>query len=100
MEKEDSMTIINSLATEPRAQLIPLIAKTGGFKKVFDLMKGTHYEMKVLRVDTVSSDVAKVYVNQNLSNGSTMQMRFDSLYYTVYRENGVWKLTALNSKKD
>jgi len=100
MEKEDSVTIINSLASKSKTQLLPLIAKAGGFKMVFDQMKGIHYDVKVLKIDTVSSDLAKVYVNQNLDNGSTMHMKFDSLYYTVYKEDGVWKLTALNSKKD
>jgi len=100
MEKEDSTTIINSLASGSKAELLPMIGKAGGFKMIFDQMKGTHYEVKVLKVDTLDSNRAKVYVNQNLDNGSTMHIKLDSLYYSVYKEDGVWKLLALNSKKD
>jgi hypothetical protein len=102
MSQEDSATVINSLTVEAKARILPMISQAGGFNMVFQATKGMHYDIKILNIDSATPGIAKVYVRQNMDQDSSsagIHLRMDSLYYTVRKEEGAWKLTSLSARK-
>jgi len=99
MAEGDSVAIINTLSSDAKVWLLPQINRVGGFQTLFIATKGMHYDTKILKVDTTSETTARVFVKQKFDEDSSIHIQLDSLYYSVRKEDGGWKLINLKAKK-
>ena len=99
MNAGDSVTIEDELLSTSKELILAKLRSMGGFKMMFVAMKGMHVDVKIIGIDSVSQAYTKVFTNQTIIKDSTINMKLDSLYYSLSKEkNGCWKLMTINAR--
>ena len=97
MNAQDSLGIENVLSNKSKQSIIPKIHEAGGFRKMFEAMKGMQMDVMIIGVDSASNP-AKIFTNQKIVKDTTIFMKLDSLHFSAVREDGGWKLISLNAR--
>ena len=97
MNAQDSTAIENVLSNKSKQSILPKIQEVGGFRTMFETMKGMRMDVTIIGVDSVTNP-AKIFTNQKIVKDTTIFMKLDSLHFSAVREDGVWKLISLNAR--
>ena len=97
LNAQDSSAIENVLSKKSKQSILPKIREVGGFKTMFDAMKGMQMDVTIIGVDSASNP-AKIFTNQKIVKDTTIFMKLDSLHFSAIREDGGWKLISLNAR--
>src|SRR5260370_40964949 len=76
MNAQDSVGIENVLSNKSKQSILPKIREVGGFKTMFDAMKGMQMDVVIIGVDSTSNP-AKIFTNQKIVKDTTIFMKLD-----------------------
>lgn len=100
MNTQDSAAMIGLLSETTKEQVISKVTEVGGFISLFKYTNGMKMELTIVGIDSTSGKFTKVYTNQRIVKDSSINMKFDSIYFSAVNEDGGWKLLSLNARPD
>ncbi|MDP4220065.1 MAG: hypothetical protein Q8916_14375 [Bacteroidota bacterium] len=99
---QDSAGVMNSFGSALRQKtLVNTDTMRGaGIGQLLKNVKGIHYDIKItdIKIDNTNPNMAKVYVSETVSG--RISHTVNSIYYSVIKEDGIWKLASSSWEKD
>jgi hypothetical protein len=96
----DSAGIVDCFESPMREFYINNKDTDGGIRGLLKQWNGIHAEVKIkgVKIDTLSSNLAKVYIKLTLSGKTTGTL--DSVYLFVFKQYGSWKMREVIPLRD
>ncbi len=99
IDQRDSAGVMNVMSLSMKKAIIENGDTT--MSRWFAHAKGRHIDLKIKKVvlESYAPNVARVYVLETFKTDSSTRT-YDSIYYSVYKEDDVWKLGSIGPYQD
>jgi len=91
LNAQDSTAIENVLSNKSKQSILPKIREVGGFKTMFETMKGMQMDVMIIGVDSASNPAKNIYQSKDSQGYHDL---YEIRFPTFFRGQRGWRLEA------